>query len=647
MVLLLAATFAAAQQPQPAPASPNPNAAANTDAAQQPKPVSAPVSSKNTRRAAKLFLSAAKLYEAGKFEPALKQYEQAAALDPDNQDYAAAVEVARSHAVTALIQTAAKARTQSNTAAARAALAHALDLDPKNASVAEHLRQLADDTLAEYAPEKPARPSYVLAPPVELAPSAGTQSFHLHISAQQLVRQVYKAYGIDASLDSAVPITVTRFDLDDASFAEATHALALATGTFAEPIDPHRVIVARDTSQMRAQYQRNAYESISLAGLSQSGGSSQNEMTDIQSIAKNVFEIQRMNLDTGSATLALRAPISTLNAFNATWSGLSGGQPEVLIDVKIIQLEHDNARNTGVQTPQQMGVFNVLAEANSLLQANQALVQQIIASGLAGPNDIATILAILLASGQASGSVFNNGFAIFGGNCSLQSGTCSPTAFGLEPGTTTLNLNVNSSETRELDNYQFRLQDGEKGTLKSGERYPITTSTYTSSFSSTLNIPGLNTAGNSGSLGGLLSQLSNTPTIPMIQYEDLGLTFTATPRILRSGDVALNVDMKIVSLAGGSVNGIPVLNNRAYTGMAVLRADEAAVVASEVDSSEIRAISGMPGLSEIPGLNNATDNSTQKSYATLLIVMTPRVVRLPYGKDASPMLKLERNAQAR
>jgi general secretion pathway protein D len=640
VLLLLAATLAAAQQQsdsaqQVAPQNPTPVPKA-TAHAQQHQPTSA-----EARRAAKLYLTAAKLYEEERFESALKQYQQAAELDPANNDYAAAVEVARNHAVIALIQSAAKARAQSNTAAARAALAHALELDPKNADVAEHLRQLADDTLADAAPERATRPGIALASPIELEPKAGTQSFHLHSSPQQLIQQVYKAYGITATVDTSVTGAIARFDIDDASFEEATRALSLVTQSFEVPIDPHRVLVARDTPPMRAQFERHAVETVSLVGLQQ------NEMNDIQSVSKNIFEIPRMNLNTGASTLTLQGPTSVLRAFNNTWSGLSEGRPEVVIDVRVVQIANTTMRNTGIQTPQQMGVFNVLAEANSILNANQALVQQIISSGLAGPNDIATILAILIASGQVSSPLFSNGFAIFGGNCTLQSGTCSPTAFALEPGTTTFNLNVNSSETRVLDNYQFRLMDGEEGTLKSGERYPITTSSYSSLLGNGVNIPGLNLPGTSGSLSGILSQLSATPSIPQIQYEDLGLTLKTTPHVLRSGDVALSVDLKIVSLAGGSLNGIPVLNNEAYTAIATLRAGEAAVVASEEDSSEVRAVSGMPGLSEIPGLNNITDNNVQKSSATLLIVLTPRVVRLPHGNDSTPMQLLDHRALTR
>ena len=48
----------------------------------------------------------------------------------------------------------------------------------------------------------------------------------------------------------------------------------------------------------------------------------------------------------------------------------------------------------------------------------------------------------------------------------------------------TLNLNVNSSESRELDQVQLHLGDGEEGTIKSGSRYPIETSQYSNLGSS-------------------------------------------------------------------------------------------------------------------------------------------------------------------
>jgi type II secretory pathway component GspD/PulD (secretin) len=163
-----------------------------------------------------------------------------------------------------------------------------------------------------------------------------------------------------------------------------------------------------------------------------------------------------------------------------------------------------------------------------------------------------------------------------------------------------------------------------------------------------LNIPGLNTPGSSSDLSSLLGSLGGaTPNIPMIQYEDLGLTLKATPSIMRSGDVALKIDMKISALAGTSINDVPVLANRAWAGVVTVPQNQAVVVATEMDKTESRAISGTPGLSEIPGLNNITNKDTQKNYSTLLIVITPHVVRSPRKSDHTNMVRIERNFQTR
>jgi len=59
------------------------------------------------------------------------------------------------------------------------------------------------------------------------------------------------------------------------------------------------------------------------------------------------------------------------------------------------------------------------------------------------------------------------------------------------------------------------------------------------------------------------------------------------------------IDLKIDALGGSSINNVPILNNRSYQGVVTLRQGET-VVAGEMDKSEMRNISGVPGLSEIP-----------------------------------------------
>ncbi len=626
--LLAAAMTAAAQAPATVQATQSSTVAPQAQSpGQQPAKLPTPG---ERRRAAKRYLVASKLYQNAHFEEALDRYREAAKLDPTNNDYQLAEQVAQSHAVTALLQTAAQSRTRGDRATARAALQQAQTLDPGNAEVAAHLRQLADEVIAadpDLGRGKQHEPA--LGSIEHLAPADGVRSFHVRAAQRQVIQQVFRAWGIEPSIDDSVRGNVVRLDLDDATFAQAAQAVSMVTNTFFVAIDPHRAVVARDTRDLRQQFTREGVETIPLSGMTNT------EMTDFGSMARNVFEIQQVSVNPTAGTITLRAPEDVLDAFNATYRDLSEGRSEVLIDVRILQIAHSNARNTGFTPPQTITAFNVYAEEQAILNQNQALVQQIISSGLAAPGDTLAILGILLASGQVSSSIFSNGIALFGGGIALS---------GISPGPVQFNLNLNSSDSRELDEYQIRLEDGEEGTLKSGTRYPIETSSYSSLGGSSLNIPGLNLPGTSGGLSGLLSSLQGASTnIPMVQYQDLGLVLKATPRVLRSGNVALNIDMKISALEGSSVNGVPVLANRAYSGVTTLRANEGIVIASEMDSSEARAVSGWPGLSEIPGLNDITDKNAQRSESTLLIIMTPRLVRRAHGFGHSPMMPVERS----
>lgn len=618
-----------AQSATPAAQSSTPEPATATIPATDTQPAE-PVRNSDRRKAAKLYLSSSKLFVDEHFEEAMRGFEQAAALDPGNANYRLAASVARSHAVTALIQAAAKDRLRGDAAHARATLAHALELEPKNIQVTQHLYELGDDALLGQS-----RPAYeqaasTIGEPVKLEPTPGLHSFHVRADMRQLIPQVFKAYGITVSLDDTVGVKLARLDVDDADFETAARLVELVTGSFIIPLDAHHVLAARDTRENRQIYTPMEFETVYLPGLNST------ELTDVVNLAKNVFNVQQAVAEPIAGTITIHASHSTLNAFNATMRELLDGRNQVMLEVRMIQLAHTSARNTGVTPPQSMSAFNVYAEEQSILNANQSLVQQIISSGLAAPGDTLTILGILLASGQVSNSLFNNGgIALFGGGL---------TQSALSPGQAMLNLNLNSSDSRELDQLQLRLGDGEDATLKSGTKYPIQTSSFSSLGASVPSIPGLTGAGTSGSLSSLLaSYTSSMPNIPQVQYQDLGLTLKATPKVLRDNEVALKIDMKIDALAGTFINGNPVLNTRTYQGVVTLKQGESAEVVSELDRSESQAVSGTPGISEIPGLNNLTNKNNQKNYATLLIIMTPHVIRGTQAAGHSPMLRVERS----
>lgn len=631
-VTILVAMPAAFSQNSDVPSTPNQSTRVLTEQAPALTGTdAAPPKESDRRRAAKLYQAANKQFMAEQFEDALKGYNEAARLNPANNNYRLAGQVARNHAVTALVQQAAKSRLRGDADGARAALMRALALDPTSVEATQHLYELGDGGFPQGPAQLNAQSGPELGERVRLEPSASKHSFHIRSNQRQIVEQVFKAYGIDPMIDDSVRSGMVRIDLDDANFESAAKAVGLVTNTFYVPLDAHRAVIAADTQAKRTEFTRQVLETIYLPGLKDE------DMTSMSTLAKQVFNMRQADINHATGALVVRGPGDAVEAFNATVRSLIDGRNQVVLDVKLIQLAHTSQRDLGIQLPQSFTAYNVYAEEQLILSQNAALVQQIIAAGLAAPGDTLAILGILLASGQVNSPVFSNGLALFGGGKTLSGVSIRPA---------TAHFNYESSDSRELDALQLRLGDGEQGTLKLGQRYPIQTSSFSSLSGGLSNIPGLNAAGNSGSLASILASLQGAvPNIPQVQYQDLGMTLKTTANVMRNDHVALTLDLQISALAGSFINGNPVLNNRAYSGVVTIKEGTAVVVVSDIDRSESRAISGTPGFSEIPGMNNVTEKKTQKNFATLLIVITPHIVRYTQPSGHTQMLRIER-AQA-
>ncbi len=605
-----------AQQPSP-PVAPSPAA--------QPSNRDLEPSARQRKAAEKAYAQGVRAMEKGDVDTAQQAFARAVKADPSNRDYAADLLIASQHRVTKLIQDADKARLLGQPDVARAKLAEALALDPKNPEVSQHIYDLAklestaspDDSL-----------NATFAPPIQLTPKPGKQSFHFRSTEQEVLRRVLDAYGIRMVDDGSLASVTVRFDADDIDFAQAAHLLNLVTHSFIVPLDPVRVLVAKESKENHEKYDRMSLETLYLPGLTPT------EFSDMNNLAKNVLGVTQVTVQPNRGTMTVRAPAPTLAALNRTFSDLLDGKSEVLLDVKIYEVENTRTTLIGVQLPQSTSVFNVPSELNSVIASNSSLVQQIIQSGLASAGDYAAIAAILIASGEVSSSILSTPFATFGNGLTLT---------GLSAGGITGNLSLNSADTRSLDQVQIRLDDNAEGTIRSGTRYPITTSSYSSIAATSVNIPGITTAGLSGILGGLginASALSTAQPIPQVQYQDLGLIFKVTPRIERNDDVTLKLDLKIQALQGASLNGLPVLTNRSYTADIHLVNGASALVIGNLSRQESNAVSGNPGLSELPGFTALSATTKEYDVSNLAILVTPHILRRRRNEMTGPLIPL-------
>ena len=122
--------------------------------------------------------------------------------------------------------------------------------------------------------------------------------------------------------------------------------------------------------------------------------------------------------------------------------------------------------------------------------------------------------------------------------------------------------------------------------------------------------------------------VAQTP-YPASEYVDLGVKIKATPTLHANNEVTLLLDFEIRSLAGSSVNGIPVISNRTLTQTVRVKQDEPTVIGGLTDAEETRSITGLPGFANLPIAGYVFGGrSNSRQDTELLILVTPRKLRL-------------------
>jgi general secretion pathway protein D len=580
------------------------------------------------RAAEDAYLAGARLLGQNNLAGAEIQFDKAVKLDSSNSDYASAYAVTHQRHIARLVQESGKARLLGQNEKAETLLAEARLLDPENKIVGQSVDAGSPPKVFHPEIEPWIRDAPAIAGPITLLPDTGAKSFHLRADEQNVIRQVLSAYGIRASFDDSVQRQDLRFDLDDLPYQKAVPILLDMAHLFAVPLDAKSVLIAKDTPENRQRFDRQLQETIYIPGMTN------DQMDEFGNVVRNVFDVKQLTIEKSSGTLVIRAPQETLTYINLTLADLIDGGSEVMIDLKLYSVDKTNQRNIGAQVPQQIGIYNVASAAQNLVTANQSLVNQAIAQGLipAGSSNI-TIALALIASGLVQSALLTSTVGFFGGGLTATGVTTNQNL--------AFNLALTSSDTRALNAMQIRVNDRQSATFRVGQRFPITTATYsTASPAQTSALAGVSI--NGVSAASLLNAAASSPlTIPQIQYEDLGLTLKATPVVQRSGAIKMHIDLKIEALSGGSQNNIPILNNQQFISDVTVDDGDTAVMVSSLTKNESASISGLPELGELPGFQTATaDKTTMTDSSNLILLITPRVTRRRPNISAGPRIAI-------
>jgi general secretion pathway protein D len=181
------------------------------------------------------------------------------------------------------------------------------------------------------------------------------------------------------------------------------------------------------------------------------------------------------------------------------------------------------------------------------------------------------------------------------------------------PNSVTFRLFKNTTEARILASPKLRASEGQPAELRLGQEIPIPVTSFVSQF---------------GTPGGV-------PTTPVtsFQYRNVGVNVTITPKVFVDGEIELQLTLETsTQLDTRTIGGIdlPVFGLRNVNNMVRLRDGETNVVGGLISEADRKALSGIPGLVDIPLLNKIFGFNDQRSEsADVVFSITPHIIRAP------------------
>ena len=546
----------------------------------------------------------------GDLEAAIEEARHAAADDPTNVSYAAYAELLVQVDSARKLQASDELRRNGSTTLSDELLQRAMKRDPANPDLLNAARQAAIDRAGDVGAMRLSPESTYAEEPM-LAPQdpQRNRDFHLRGSSATVLKTFFDQYGIKTVADPSMRQKQVRFDVGEADYVHASAVLAQITHTFLVPVSANEAVIYDDTQENRRSHEHQVVQTFEVTSA---GGAA--DVAPLLVVLRTIFDLRTVTQK--GMSIAIRGPREQVAAAAEFLQQISSPRAELMLEVRTYEISRTLLRNMGINFPLQYQVMNVGSVVHQLGATDLQDLANKIAAGTIDPSLITPAISGLLQQLQNQQGLF---IGLVGGGVAQSAVIFTPPS---------LNFSETRGSIRILRSTMVRAAQGTTATFRDGFRYPI----VTTEFSSALNLPILNR----------LPQSTFIPP-PQVQYEDLGLTLKVTPLTFSNTDVRSAFEVEIRQLGGTSVNGIPVISNRQFSGTVDLRKDETSFIVGSISSSDIRSKQGLPGLSEIPGLavlGGSIDRN--ESESELLIAVTPRVVRMPARQSVAEELSEKR-----
>lgn len=506
------------------------------------------------RRIATLLQEGDVLVQAGQLEAAEAKYRAVLELHPQNFRAPvglAAIQISRRNQD--LLSEAQAALNRNEPEAARSKLRAILAQTPDHAQAQALLKALE---------EKARRPSGIeppqLAPPYRKPVSLDFRDAPLRSVFDAISRQSGLNFVFDKDVRADQKTTVTA---RNTPIVEAIDLVLASNGLAKKVMNGSTVMVYPNIPAKQKDYEELAVRSFFLANA---------EAKQVMTMLKTIAKIRDVYVDEKLNMVMVRDNPETLRLAEKLVAISDRPEPEVMLEVEILEVTRTKLMELGAQWPTQ---FSVLS------RETQTQVAAVGSTATTVETKVSAPLTIQLLKGIDGSDIL-----------------VSPTP--------AINLNKTDGDVNLLANPRIRVKNKEKAKIHIGDKVPVITSNVTST--------------------GVTSE--------SVSYLDVGLKLDVEPQVMLDGDVSMKVGLEVsnivqqVKTATGTLTY--QLGSRNATTALRLRDGETQVLAGLISDQDRASASKVPGLGDLPLLGRLfSSHRDEKNKTEIVLLITPRVLR--------------------
>ena len=411
-----------------------------------------------------------------------------------------------------------------------------------------------------------------IAGPIELK-TIPTETYTLHLveDVKVIYQAICKQAGLNAIFDPDYTSKRIPIDLTNVSLADALRIVGTISGTFYKPITNNTIFVAQNTRTKRTDLDELSVQTFYLSNSSQP-----NDGNEILTGLRLLLDPSvKLYLVPSQNAIVMRATSDQLLLAQKLINDFDRARAEVVIDVAILEVNRDKMRNLGITLPTSIGLTPQINTTST------------------------TTAGTTSNNGNASSTLNLNNLAHLNSN---------DFAVSLTGGT--VNAMLSDTDTRVLQNPRIRASDGQRATLKIGQKIPVATGSYNAGVSTGVASIGVQT---------------------QFTYLDVGVSIDVTPTVHLDREVSLKTSIEVSQQTNTVViSGVsePVIGQRKLENIIQLRDGEPSILAGILTKQDNKVVAGTPGLGDIPFFKfffSSQNREVQDDEIVFLLI--PHIVR--------------------